>query len=95
MENGRNYLSEWKLENLPRFVKRLRPDTEIAEEMTGNTRLFDDAPYVNRVVAVDPIVIFSGPRKTSVSLPRDLGKLCHARPESLDGFDNRSKRFET
>jgi S1-C subfamily serine protease len=25
LENGRNYLTEWKLEDLPRFVKKLRP----------------------------------------------------------------------
>ena len=24
LENGRNYLTEWKLEDLPRFVKKLR-----------------------------------------------------------------------
>jgi len=24
VENGRSYLSEWKLEDLPRFVKKLR-----------------------------------------------------------------------
>jgi hypothetical protein len=56
LENGRNYLSEWKLEDLPRFVKKLRPSDEIAVEVTGNTRLFRDAvaPYMARVVAVDP-----------------------------------------
>jgi hypothetical protein len=30
LENGRNYLSEWKLEDLARFVKKLRPNDEIA-----------------------------------------------------------------
>src|SRR6266567_8857712 len=56
LENGRNYLSDWKLEDLPRFVKKLRPNDEIAVEVTGNTRLFRDAvaPHVARVVAVDP-----------------------------------------
>jgi transposase len=56
VENGRNYLSEWKLEELPRFVKKLRASDEIAVEVTGNTRLFHDAvaPHVSRVVAVDP-----------------------------------------
>lgn len=55
LENGRNYLSEWKLEDLPRFVNKLRPNDEIAVEMTGNTRLFYEAvaPHVARVVAVD------------------------------------------
>ncbi len=43
LENGRNYLSDWKLEDLPRFVKKLRPSDEIAVEVTGNTRLFYDA----------------------------------------------------
>ena len=37
LENGRNYLSEWKLEDLPRFIRRLRPSDEIAVEVTGNT----------------------------------------------------------
>lgn len=55
VENGRNYLSEWKLEDLPRFMKKLRPSDEIAVEVTGNTRLFYEAvaPHVARVVAVD------------------------------------------
>ena len=30
LENGRNYLTDWKLEDLPRFVKKLRPSDEIA-----------------------------------------------------------------
>ena len=25
LENGRNYLSDWMLEDLPRFLKKLRP----------------------------------------------------------------------
>jgi len=56
LENGRNYLTDWKLEDLPRFIKKLRPSDEIAVEVTGNTRLFRDAvgPHVARVVAVDP-----------------------------------------
>src|SRR6476661_8815860 len=56
LENGRNYLTDWKLEDLPRFIKKLRPNDEVAVEVTGNTRLFRDAvaPYVARVVAVDP-----------------------------------------
>jgi hypothetical protein len=28
LANGRNYLSEWKLENLPVFVKKLRATDE-------------------------------------------------------------------
>ncbi len=55
LENGRLYMTSWKLENLPRFVKKLRPTDEVAVEITGNTRLFHDAvsPHVARVVVVD------------------------------------------
>jgi transposase len=55
LENGRNYLSQWRLEDLPRFVKKLRQDDELALEVTGNTRLFLDAaaPHVARVAVVD------------------------------------------
>lgn len=28
LENGRNYLSEWKLEDLPRLTEKLRPKEE-------------------------------------------------------------------
>jgi hypothetical protein len=49
------YLTQWRLENLPRFVKKLRPSDELTVEVTGNTRLFYDAvvPHVARVVVVD------------------------------------------
>jgi transposase len=55
LENGRNYLSQWRLEDLPRFVRKLRSDDELALEITGNTRLFYDAvaPQVARVAVVD------------------------------------------
>jgi transposase len=55
LENGRNYLSQWQLKNLPRFIRKLRPDDELALEITGNTRLFYDAvaPHVARVAVVD------------------------------------------
>jgi transposase len=77
LENGRNYLSEWRLEDLPRFVKKLRPSDEIAVEVTGNTRLFRDAvaPYVGRVVAVDPNqfqVISHSVKKTDPNDARNL-----------------------
>lgn len=77
LENGRNYLTDWKLENLPQFVKKLRPDDEIAVEVTGNTRLFHDAvaPYVKRVVAVDPNqfkVISHSVKKTDPNDARNL-----------------------
>jgi hypothetical protein len=54
-ESGRSYLSTWKLEDLPRFLKKLRASDGIALEITGNTRLFYDAvmPHVARVVVVD------------------------------------------
>ena len=55
LENERTYLTEWKLEDLGRFVKKLRPSDEVAVEITSNTRLFHDAvaPQVARVVVVD------------------------------------------
>jgi transposase len=56
LQSGRNYLSEWKLVDLTRFVRKLRRSDEVAVEVTGNTRLFYEAvsPRVARVVAVDP-----------------------------------------
>src|SRR6516162_8831109 len=56
LENGRNYLSEWSLEQLPQFVSKLRRSDEIAVEVTGNTRWFYQAvaPHVARIVVVDP-----------------------------------------
>lgn len=55
-ENGREYLSEYRLEQLPGFVRKLRPTDEVAVEVTGNTRLFYDAvaPHVAKVVVVNP-----------------------------------------
>ena len=55
LENERTYLTEWPLEDLARFVKKLRPSDEVAVEITSNTRLFHDAvaPHVKRVVVVD------------------------------------------
>src|SRR5207237_5100896 len=43
------------LEDLARFVKKLRSSDEVAVEVTSNTRLFHDAvaPQVKRVVVVD------------------------------------------
>jgi transposase len=77
LENGRNYLSEWKLEDLPRFTRKLRADDEIAVEMTGNTRFFHEAvaPHVARVVAVDPNqfkVISQSVKKTDPNDARSL-----------------------
>lgn len=55
LDSGRSYFSEWALEQLPRFVKKLRPSDEVAVEVTGNARLFYEAvaPHVARVVVVD------------------------------------------
>jgi transposase len=54
-ENERTYVTEWELEELGKFVKKLRPSDEIAVEITGNTRLFYDAvaPHAARVVVVN------------------------------------------
>jgi transposase len=55
LESGKQFLSEWRLEQLPQFVKKLRATDEVAVEVTGNTRWFYDAvaPQVARVVVVD------------------------------------------
>ena len=55
LENGRTYLTKWRLEDLGRFGKKLRASDEVAVEITGNTRLFHDAvaPHVAWVVVVD------------------------------------------
>jgi transposase len=55
LENGRSYLSEWSLEDLSRFVKKLRLEDELAVEVTGNTRLLVDAvvSHVARIAVVD------------------------------------------
>lgn len=55
LNNGRSYLSQWRLEDLPRFVKKLRSSDELAVEITGNTRLFVDAvaSQVGRIAVVD------------------------------------------
>jgi hypothetical protein len=52
LENDRTYVTEWALEALPRFVKKLRSSDEVAVEITSNTRLFYDAvaAQVARVV---------------------------------------------
>jgi transposase len=55
LENDRTYVTEWALEDLGRFVNKLRATDEVAVETTSNTRLFFDAvaPHVARVVVVD------------------------------------------
>ena len=56
LENERTYVTEWVLEDLGRFVKKLRCSDEVAVEITGNTRLFHGAvaTHVKRVVSVNP-----------------------------------------
>jgi transposase len=55
LENSRSHLSQWRLEDLPRFVKKLRASDELGMEITSNARLLYDAvtPQVARVVVVD------------------------------------------
>jgi transposase len=75
--SGRNYLSEWNLERLPQFVRKLLLTDEVAVEVTGNTRLFHEAvaPHVARVVVVDPNqfrVISHSVKKTDPNDARNL-----------------------
>jgi transposase len=77
LENGREYLKEWKLEDLAKFTAKLRPSDEVAVEVTGNTRLLHDAvaPQVARVVAVNPSqfkVITHSVKKTDPNDARNL-----------------------
>ena len=77
LENGRNYLTQWQLEDMAKFVAKLRPTDQVAVEVTGNTRLFHDAvaPHVERVVAVNPSqfkVITHSVKKTDPNDARNL-----------------------
>lgn len=77
LESGRQFLREWRLEQLPQFVKKLRATDEVAVEVTSNTRLFHDAvaPHVARVVVVDPHqfrVISQSVKKTDPNDARNL-----------------------
>jgi Transposase len=77
LENGRNYLTQWQLEDMAKFVAKLRPTDQAAVEVTGNTRLFHDAvaPHVERVVAVNPSqfkVIAHSVKKTDPNDARNL-----------------------
>ena len=79
-ENGREYLSEYRLEQLPHFVSKLRPTDELAVEVTGNTRLFYDAvaPHVAKVVVVNPTqfrLIRQSVKKTDPHDAQDVGLL--------------------
>jgi transposase len=55
LENGRNYLSEWRLEEFAAFCEETAMQRRGAVEITGNTRLLYDAmvPHVARVLVVD------------------------------------------
>jgi transposase len=77
LENGREYLKKWKLEDMAKFTAKLRPTDRVAVEVTGNTRLFHDAvaPHVERVVAVNPSqfkVITHSVKKTDPNDARNL-----------------------
>ena len=77
LENGREYLERWKLEDLEKFIGKLRPTDEVAVEVTGNMRLFHDAvaPHVERMVAVNPNqfkVITHSVKKTDPNDARNL-----------------------
>ena len=77
LENGREYLKQWKLEDLQKFIGKLRAADEVAVEVTGNTRFFHDAvaPRVERVVAVNPNqfqVITHSVKKTDSNDARNL-----------------------
>ncbi len=77
LENGREYLREWKLKDLTTFTGKLRATDQVAVEVTGNTRLFYDAvaPHVERVVAVNPNqfkVITHSVKKTDPNDARNL-----------------------
>jgi transposase len=77
LENGREYLKQWQLEELEKFTAKLRTSDQIAVEVTGNTRLFHDAvaPHVDRVVVVNPNqfkVITHSVKKTDPNDARNL-----------------------
>lgn len=77
LENGREYLKTWKLEDMAKFTAKLRPTDQVAVEVTGNTRLFQDAvaPHVERLVAVNPSqfkVITHSVKKTDPNDARNL-----------------------
>ena len=77
LENGREYLKQWKLEDMTKFTAKLRRTDEVAVEVTGNTRLFHNAvaPHVERIVAVNPNqfkVITHSVKKTDPNAARNL-----------------------
>src|SRR6185369_4283364 len=84
LENERTYLTDWELEDLGKFVKKLRPADEVAVEITGNTRLFFDAvaAHVARVVVVNTNqfrVIRQSVKKTDPNDARTLARCTYRR----------------
>ena len=76
-ENGRNYIYEYQLEQIDQFLRKVRPNDEIAVEVTGNTRLFYDAvaKHASRVVVVNPSkfkVISQSVKKTDTNDAKTL-----------------------
>ena len=55
-ENDREYISAYRLEQIDRFLRKLRATDELAVEVTGNTQLFYElvSPHVARVAVVNP-----------------------------------------
>ena len=55
-ENGREYISAYRLEQIDCFLRKLRATDELAVEVTGNTRLFYElvSPHVARMAVVNP-----------------------------------------
>jgi hypothetical protein len=78
LENERTYVTGWALEDLARFVKKLRPTDEVSVEITSNTRLFYDAvaPHVARIVVVDTNHISRLDVLMYEAMPMDLAECC-------------------
>lgn len=54
--NGRKYFTEYQLDDLQKFIARLRPTDQVAIEVSTTTRMFYDIvrPHVERLVVVNP-----------------------------------------
>ena len=77
LENGRNYLSDWKLEDLPRFVKKLRPKPRKEpivrfEGLPGEYAQFDFGecvvPFVSNVPLSRPATCVPSGRMSPASM---------------------------
>ncbi len=76
-ENGRDYFKEVQMDALLSFAKDLRPDDQVAVEMTTNTRLFKEVieQYAGRVVVVNAVkfkLISKSVKKTDKNDARTL-----------------------